>query len=338
MNIALSSLLIFLVSIIIFHVYCNVARHTRLMDVPNERSLHTHPTIRGGGIVFISLFLGSFLFIKYSTQTQLNELSLFMISTLILALISFFDDLYHLSARLRFLIQSLVALMVILFIRPQELEFFLFSITNQYIIAIFLFLTLIWAINHFNFMDGLDGFCAMQSVFLLAAYAFFFSINVGLIPQQLCWILECSLLGFLLFNFPPATLFMGDVGSVSLGFIIFVMAIIGQKNYQIPIVYWFVLNGLFLFDATITLFRRVWNKEKWFTAHKKHAYQRLRQFGLSSKHILLGQLVLNTVFFVLVMLQHYLLFHLAVVVLIQLGIMVFIYFLIERCFPMYGRE
>ena len=329
------SIVPFVLSLAMLQVFRVLARNTRLMDIPNERSLHAHPIIRGGGVVFIGLFLCSFPFIGYQDPSHLKEWLVFMMSTFILALVSFLDDFYCLSAKLRFLVQVLASLLIVLFIRPDHLDFFICSITNQYVIGAGLFITLIWATNHFNFMDGLDGFCAMQSLFLLAAYLVFFSFKSSLMPQNLCWVLACSLVGFLIFNFPPAKLFMGDVGSASLGFIIFVLAIIGQKNYQIPIIYWFILNGLFLFDATITLLRRVWHKEKWFIAHKKHAYQRLRQFGWSSKRILLGQFALNTLFFVLALLHHHAILHLSSVVFMQLAMMMGVYFFIERCFPMY---
>lgn len=338
MNIILS-LFFITFSAALIRVYCIFAQNTRLMDKPNERSLHTNPTVRGGGLIFIGLSLVAFPFICHYTGTSFTtEHLVLIIGTTIVAAVSFMDDLYQLSARLRFLVQGVVALSVIFFMRPEYLDFVLFSIGNQYLVGIFLFFAVIWAINHFNFMDGLDGFCALQAIFLLATYAFFFSVHSGLIYQHFCLVLMCSLVGFLKFNFPPAKLFMGDVGSASLGFITFAIAVIAQQKYQIPILYWFLLNSLFLFDATLTLLRRIINKEKWFAAHRKHAYQRLKQFGVSSRNILLGQILINGLFLFLILLFQQNILHLGFVLIIQFGFMLLIYTLIEKCFPMYSRE
>lgn len=316
-------------------LFCVLAQNTRLMDKPNNRSLHLIPTIRGGGVVFIGLSLASLPILCYYTHTPLGDQYILLISIILLATISFFDDLYCLSAKPRFLVQCLVALLIALFMRPEKLDFILFSLANPYLIIAFLFFAVIWAINHFNFMDGLDGFCASQAIFLLAAYAFFLSFHPALIYQDFCLVLISSLLGFLIFNFPPAKIFMGDVGSASLGLITFSIAVIAQQKYQIPILYWFLLNSLFLFDATLTLVRRILKKEKWFAPHRKHAYQRLKQFGVSSRMILLGQIVINVVFLLLVLLFQENKLNLMLLILLQLGIMWLIYSLIEKRFPMF---
>lgn len=336
MNVILSLILI-AVSAALIRLFCVLAQNTRLMDKPNERSLHVIPTVRGGGLVFIGLSLISLPFICYYNGAPLSQQAVFFISVILLAAISFMDDLYQLSAKLRFLIQGIVALAVVFFMRPEALDFVLFSFSNPFLVGVFLFFATVWAINHFNFMDGLDGFCALQSVFLLAAYAFFFSVHSGFIYQDYCLVLLCSLLGFLIFNFPPAKLFMGDVGSASLGFITFAVAVIAQQKYQIPIIYWFLLNSLFLFDATLTLVRRILNKEKWYTAHRKHAYQRIKQFGVSARTILLGQTLINASFLLLILLLQHNKLNLFLVLSLQLGGMVLVYTLIEKRFPMYGN-
>ncbi|HFD2388753.1 TPA: glycosyltransferase family 4 protein, partial [Legionella pneumophila] len=259
------------------------AQHTKLIDIPNERNLHSRPTVRGGGVVFIGLSLFCWFFICNSQFFLTLDQFIFSIAIILIATISFIDDFYNLSVTIRFFFQCLIAFLIVIFILPSQLDFGLFLFENTYLIAFFLFFAVIWAINHFNFMDGLDGFCASQAIFLLAAYALFLNSAGSLIYQDFCLILISSLAGFLIFNFPPAKIFMGDVGSASLGLITFFIAIIAQKNYQIPILYWFILNSLFLFDSTVTLIRRIIKHEKWFSPHKKHAYQRLKQLGINSR-------------------------------------------------------
>ncbi|MFI4919747.1 MAG: glycosyltransferase family 4 protein [Legionellales bacterium] len=321
-------------SVVLTRVFCRIAQNTRLMDKPNGRSLHVTPTVRGGGLVFIGLPLVVLPFLCYVTKTSFSDLMVLIISIFLLATVSFLDDLYNLSSKSRFFVQSIIALLIVLFMRPEQLNFVLFSLTNQFVIIPLLFFTVIWAINHFNFMDGIDGFCAMQALFLLAAYALLFGFHHGLIYQYFCFMLIFCLLGFLIFNFPPAKLFMGDVGSATLGLIVFSLALIAQQKYQIPILYWFMLNSLFLFDATVTLLRRIINKEKWSAAHKKHAYQRLKQGGVGTRVILLGQLVLNGSFLIFVLLAYRYKVNLLVLLSIQCCFIMVLYYLIERKNPM----
>lgn len=330
-------LILILFSTIMTKLFCVLAQNSKLMDKPNERSLHQSPTVRGAGIIFIGLSLAYLPFICYFTNSSFKDQIVLICSIVLLALISFIDDIYQLSAKSRLIIQCLVAFLVALFMRPEVLNFELFILTSPYLIAPFLFFCVIWAINHFNFMDGMDGFCALQALFLCAAYALLFYVHHDIIYQDFCLILISNLIGFLIFNFPPAKVFMGDVGSASLGLITFVIAIIAQQKYQIPILYWFILNGLFLFDATVTLLRRIFNKEKWSAAHRKHAYQRLKQFGVSTRMILLGQIMLNAIFFVFVMLLDTESINLNGVLFFQITLMLVIYFLIEKNFPMYNR-
>ena len=338
MNIILSISFIILSAIILSKIFCVIAQGTKLMDEPNDRSMHTHPTVRGGGLVFIGLSLCSIPYIGYLSHTPLTDQLILMVSIILLATVCFIDDLYHLSAKSRFLVQCLVALIVTLFMRPDVLDFVLFSLTNKLLIIPFLFFAVIWAINHFNFMDGLDGFCAFQAVFLLAVYVFLLRVHPALMYQDFCLVLICSLSGFLVFNFPPAKIFMGDIGSACLGFITFMIAVIAQKNYHIPIVYWFILNGLFLFDATLTLFRRILHKEQWSAPHRKHAYQRLKQLGAGSRVILLGQLLINLLFFILVVLLDKSVIYLGLALIIQWLFMLIIYCLIERSRPMFNES
>jgi UDP-N-acetylmuramyl pentapeptide phosphotransferase/UDP-N-acetylglucosamine-1-phosphate transferase len=306
------------------------------MDKPNDRSMHFTPTIRGGGLVFIGLSLLSLPVLCYLTQTSLYEQCVFAISIMLIAAVSFLDDLYHLSIKPRFLVQLFVALLVALFIRPEQLNFGFFIVSYPLLIVPFVFILVLWAINHFNFMDGLDGFCVSQAIFLCAAYAVLFALQGAAFYQGFCWVLIACLVGFLFFNLPPAKLFMGDIGSATLGLITFVLALIAQQKFQIPILYWFMLNGLFLFDATCTLIRRMLKKEKWSTPHRKHAYQRLRQSGITVPMILIGQLVMNISFLALVLNMRTL--HSIAPMLLQIVLIFLIYYLIEKIFPMFQSE
>lgn len=337
MSITLSIVLI-ACSILLTKLFCKIAKNTRLMDKPNERSLHVIPTIRGGGLVFISLFLAAIPLLGYLEGIGLKEQAVLFFGAFIIALISFCDDVYNLSAKPRFVVQCIAAALISTLLRPEELDFVLFTLTNKYFIIALLFFVTLWAINHFNFMDGLDGFCGSQALFLFFSYALLFSLVHALFYQNICFILMFGLVGFLFFNFPPAKLFMGDVGSATLGFITFCLAVIAQEQYDVPIMYWFILNGLFLFDATITLIRRIVKKEKWFAAHRKHAYQRLKQYGLDTRIILLGQLCINLSFLMGILLLKKDILNVSILLPGLLSMLFILYLFTEKLYPMFRNN
>lgn len=334
MNLILSIFFLIL-SIILTKIFCVLADETRLMDKPNNRSMHLKPTIRGGGLIFIGLTLLSLPLLCYLTNTVTSVTWVFALSIVIIASVSFVDDLFQLSVKPRFFLQCVVALLVALLIIPAELNLGLFTMNRPLFIVPFVFVTLLWAINHFNFMDGLDGFCASQALFLFAAYSVLFTLYDVPFYQSFCFVLISCLCGFLIFNFPPAKLFMGDIGSATLGLISFGLALIAQQQAQIPIFYWFMLNALFLFDASCTLIRRIIKKEKWSTPHRLHAYQRLRQSGFSVRVILLGQLIINSTFFILVLMLNMHFFEAKFIICLQISVIFLIYYLVEKIFPMY---
>lgn len=328
------SVFLILLSFVCIKLFCGIAQNSKLIDKPNDRTLHLKPTVRGGGIVFIGLSLLILPFIWYFTGTLYKESVFLLLCILVIAGVSFLDDIYDLPIKIRLGVQCIVAFILAVFMRPEKLDFILFSLNHDYIIIPFIFFMVIWAINHFNFMDGLDGFCTSQAIYLLACYFILFTVHHALAYQEFCWVLICSLSGFLFFNFPPAKIFMGDVGSASLGLIIFSMALIAQQKYQIPVIYWFMLNSLFLFDSSVTLLRRMMNKERWFAPHKKHAYQRLKQYGIDTRFILLIQLIVNGVVGVIVLLSWIQKITEAFALLLLIICLISYYLWIEKLYPM----
>lgn len=315
-----------------------IAQDTRLMDKPNERSLHVSPTVRGGGIVFIGLSLIGVMFSAFYYHSNWTPILVLILTTLWIAGVSVLDDLFHLPVKPRFIVQAFTAAFISLAFLSGHLDFGLFQWTNPCLLYCTLFIVVLWSVNHFNFMDGLDGFCASQALFLFSAYAILFGIYHAYDYQTFCYILIACLSGFLIFNFPPAQLFMGDVGSASLGLITIVIALIGQQRYQIPMIYWFILNGLFLFDSSVTLLRRMINKEQWLAPHRSHAYQRLKQFGINTPGILLGQLIINILSLLSISLLHFGWVNLITVLIFQLSILLGAYLVVENIFPMYRKQ
>ena len=160
--------------------------------------------------------------------------------------------------------------------------------------AIYIF----WVLNLFNFMDGTDGYVAVQT---LTTSIFSCLMLIGMVNVHesiLLLVIFSATLGFLVWNWAPAKIFMGDVGSCSLGFIFALFSIFTESHGYLSISIWLILLSPFIGDATLTLFKRVISGETWYQAHNGHAYQKLYQLGMSHKKIALGLLAMNT-FFVL---------------------------------------
>lgn len=132
---------------------------------------------------------------------------------------------------------------------------------------------MVWLLNLYNFMDGIDGIAGMETVFVATSISLFVLISqpsgIFLLPL----VLAASVSGFLVWNWPPAKIFMGDVGSAYLGFVIGVLIVVSPQVLAVPVWTWVVLLGVFLVDATYTLIRRMSTGQKWYSAHCSHAYQ-----------------------------------------------------------------
>jgi Fuc2NAc and GlcNAc transferase len=154
------------------------------------------------------------------------------------------------------------------------------------------FLGIIWMINLYNFMDGIDGFAAMETVFISLFLFLFAGASYNLL-------LLAAVLGFLIWNWPKAKIYMGDTGSTLIGFTIGVLLVRYQNTGQMNLFVGLIPLSIFWFDASLTLFRRWRNGEKLSEAHKKHAYQRLVQSGFSHQKVVIYSIVVNLILFAL---------------------------------------
>lgn len=284
---------VFILSFLLTYFIKNYAIKKSLVDIPNHRSSHSIPTPHGGGIaIAITWFIGiSYLF--YTNDIDSSLYSALMIGTVI-SIVSYFDDLFELSARVRLLTQTLVAIIGIYLLGGLEkIDLSFIVIENPILTNIFAFLTIIWFINLYNFLDGIDGYAGSEAIFLGIAGFLIFGGNHFLV-------LVVSVLGFLVWNWHKAKIFMGDVGSTLLGYNIAVFTIYYANIESSNLWIWIILFGLFWFDATLTLLRRYKNGERLSQAHRKHAYQRLVQGGWAHDKVVLFSLFINALLFCLV--------------------------------------
>jgi len=283
-------ILLLILSFILTYFIKNYAIKKSLIAEVNERSSHTAPTPHGGGIaIAVTWFVGlSYLFYIGDIDSSLY---LALMVGVIISVVSYFDDLFELSAKLRLSVQALVALLGLYFLGGFEsFNFGLFSIENQLFTNIFAFFMIIWFINLYNFLDGIDGYAGSYALFISIAAFILFGGSHFLV-------LGVGVLGFLVWNWHKAKIFMGDVGSTLLGYNIAIFTIYYANQDSSNLWIWIILFGLFWFDATLTLFRRYKNGERLSQAHKKHAYQRLTQSGWAHDRVVLFSILVNVVLF-----------------------------------------
>jgi len=244
------------------------------VDEPNDRSLHTELIPRTGGIALILAILTGFVLIGGGW---------FWIALLVMMmLVSLLDDIYHLSVRWR-LMAHLVASACFIWIFLPQLPWWVM------LLALF---ALVWITNLYNFMDGSDGLAGGMAVFGFGAYAFAAYSGANVQLALMCGAVMASSLAFLLFNFHPAKIFMGDAGSIPLGFLAGAIGLYGWQQLLWP--FWFpiLVFSPFIVDATITLLKRLLRREKIWQAHREHYYQRIVQMGWGHKKTAIAEYTL----------------------------------------------
>lgn len=286
-------IILLLISFLLTYFIKNYMIKKSLVASVNERSSHTVPTPHGGGIaITITWFIG--LFYLYFTGQIEPNLFYALLFGVVISIVSFFDDIYELSPKLRLIIQAIVAIGGLYFLGGfQTLTFGIFDIQNSIFTNIFAFFMIIWFINLYNFLDGINGYAGSEAVFLAVAGFILFGGNHFLV-------LAVAILGFLYWNWNKAKIFMGDVGSTLLGYNVAIFTIYYANQEPTNFWIWIILFSVYWFDATLTLIRRKLNKEKLSQAHKKHAYQRLTQARWSHYKVTNYSIVLNILLFTIV--------------------------------------
>ena len=243
------------------------ARRVNLLDHPGERHSHTEATPRGGGAGLLLSFLLLTLWLTDPGQSRDWILGI-MPGVIVLAILGAWDDHASLSVRLRLFIQLAVSLYLVAYASISD---WIHGVPAM----AFSVLMLVWMTNLYNFMDGSNGLAGSQGVFggLVLAWLFWLAGDpqFGLISV----LLAASCAGFLPWNSGTAKVFMGDVGSLSIGFLFGALMLYGTGSgaFSIPVA--LLLMMLFLTDSTLTLLGRVFRGERWYTAHRQHLYQRM---------------------------------------------------------------
>ena len=248
------------------------------MDIPNERSSHITPTPRGGGIAFVATSLIGFLLLLLNDGLNGTELFSLCCAGVIVAIAGHLDDRQKISgATVRLVLHAISAIILIVGVGiPSELAIFDRIVITGIVGSILGVVYLVWLLNLFNFMDGTDGIAASEAIFVALAGAFLtYHVLSDANHSAAAVILAASTFGFILYNWSPAKIFMGDVGSGFLGIVIGGLSLIAANQDAELLWVWIILLAVFVSDATVTLIRRLLRKQKPHVAHRSHAYQHL---------------------------------------------------------------
>jgi len=276
-----------------------LALRYQVIDIPTSRSSHDKPTPRGGGIaIAVTYFLIIGLLIMWGILS-LEKVGGLLISSLAITILGLIDDLVTLPRNPRVVIWLVITGFSIVFgISLRAIELPLLGMIKFGIFSpLVTFLWLIGLTNFYNFMDGIDGLAASETI-LAAGFLLFFSSRAGNeVIAYSSFILLGAAGGFLMDNFPPAKIFMGDGGSNFLGFMFAALAVLGGKAEagQIPFVVPVILLNMFLLDGSVTLIKRLPKGKNWLEPHRDHYYQRLIKSGLSHLQVTLLYSILNGV-------------------------------------------
>jgi UDP-N-acetylmuramyl pentapeptide phosphotransferase/UDP-N-acetylglucosamine-1-phosphate transferase len=257
------------------------AERRQILDHPNERSSHSLPTPRGGGLAIVLIVLGTGL--SVIKEADLNHALIYLVCGAVIAWLGWRDDVHSLSARVRFGVQSLVAAVSI-----YGLGYFkvvtipLFGELHLGVVGIIItFLWIVGLTNAYNFMDGIDGIAGGVA---LAGALGWLMLSANMHNTFVFWIalaIAAGSLGFLGHNWSPAKIFMGDVSSTFLGYTFAVMPLLAAKQGGDALLLGTLLMWAFIMDAGVTFITRVINREKLLYSHRSHLYQRLVIGGYS---------------------------------------------------------
>ena len=260
-----------------------------IIDVPNQRSSHTVPIPRMGGIAMVAaaiLPLGCWAWLAAGEMFHDRGLPHTMIFALAMSVLGFWDDLRSLSPLFRFLVQiaaATLALWAVSVLLSKSLPAG-WTLPGVAWIVTGIF-WIVWMLNLYNFMDGIDGLAGGEAA---VAASFFFLIfayfgESGWAVANL--FVAAASMGFLVFNWPPAQVFMGDSGSAFLGAFFGMQSVIAALSTPVPFLVLVLPFANFILDTTATLIRRMLRGEKWYEAHRSHYYQRMTNLGLSHSKV-----------------------------------------------------
>lgn len=264
-----------------------------LLDIPNQRSSHTVPTPRGGGVAFVIIFLLLLPFLFVADVISMSSLIAFLGAGIVVGIAGFLDDKHGVAAKWRLLVHFFAALWLLYWMHGFPPLIIMGISIPSLITTILAFFYLVWLLNLYNFMDGINGIASVEAITVCCSGIVFYWISSYAFASGILLILMAAVIGFLFWNFPVAKIFMGDAGSGFLGIMIGGLSI--QAAWvSAPLFFaWLIVLGVFIVDATWTLIHRLLQQQKIYEAHRSHAYQHAVDYFGKHTTVTLAVLCIN---------------------------------------------
>ena len=290
----LGLILLALLSFLLVVIVRRWAIRQHMVDQPNYRSSHSVPRPRGGGLAIVVSFLLALSYLALVGQLDVETFLALAGGGALVAAIGYRDDRRDLPARVRLIGHFAAAIWATAWIGGIPSLDLGFTVLHWgwvgYAVSV---VGIVWLLNLYNFMDGIDGIAASEAVFVAGTGGVLLlssdARGLGLTSLSLA----AACVGFLFWNWPPAKIFMGDVGSGFLGYVLAVLAIASDQTTDVSLWVWLVLLSVFVVDATVTLLRRLLQREKVYQAHRSHAYQHITALLGSHVKVTLGVAGIN---------------------------------------------
>lgn len=295
----------FVVALVLTGLIRRYALRVEMLDSPNERTLHSGDVPRGGGLSIVIALSLALLLLWFTYPSP--EMPFLLAVAMLLAVQGWVDDRFGLSPLSRMVIQAVAAGIAVASIgelRSLSLAGHVFAIDGV-AGAVVSVLWVVWLANAYNFMDGIDGLAAGFAAVVACVMGLWFTADQNGAMAVLCYVIMGSALGFLVWNWEPARIFMGDVGSVTLGGVFAVLVIIGNRHHDVPLTAYIILFGVFLFDTIVTLVRRLAQGKIIWQAHREHYYQRAVALGFGHSQVTIAVVATSLVLAALASLERY---------------------------------
>ena len=246
-----------------------------ILDIPSQRSSHSVATPRGGGLGIVTVTSLGVLAGGAAGWIPVAAVMALVGGGTVVALVGWLDDRKGLSAQVRLATHLGAAVWALFWLGyfPSTRLGSARPIAGV-IAGVISVLAITWSISAYNFMDGIDALAGSEGVWVGVVGGLFAALSGHRDVAYVAFLLSAASLGFLLWNFPPAKIFLGDVGSGFLGYSFVVLALFSERTGSLPAIGWLVLLAVFAFDSTVTLCRRLARREKWYATHRESAYQR----------------------------------------------------------------
>lgn len=286
--------IVFFILTLLFTGYMRAyALKKNIIDNPNERSSHSVPTPRGGGVAVVCSYLLALTVLIYSQQLTVHMGLTLIAAGFAIALLGFLDDHGHINSMLRLAVHFLVAIGVVISLGGFSEVIAFNGLQLGFIANIIAVLFLVWLLNLYNFMDGINGIASVEAITTVVSMAILYYMLNTTLNSDILWLLAACVFGFLLWNFPKAKIFMGDACSGFLGLTLGILALIALKENLALFCAWIICLGVFVVDATYTLIKRVLSGYKMYDAHRSHSYQILSRKWRSHTPVTLAVAAIN---------------------------------------------